>query len=346
MVFHNPEAFWFLLSIPVLVLIGALLSILSVRDRRRLADPALFEALARSVSKGRRRLKLACFYLGIFFLVIAAAEPRFGTKTELVKHTGVDIVIALDTSFSMLAEDVKPSRMSQAKYEIGRLIDSLEGDRVALLVFSGKSYVQCPLTSDYGASKTMLDFVDAGIVPVPGTNIGEAITASLDLLSRGSEVGGESQMILLFTDGENLEGEPEDAAKLANDKGVHIVTVGIGTSAGELIPMRGENGQLEGYKTDKKGEIVKSALNEEVLRRIALVSGGAYLREVNGEVNVKSILDELGSLKKTDLNERKISRLRERYQIPLGASLLFLLAWLAISDRRRGKIENGWRNQS
>ena len=346
MIFHNPEAFWFLLTIPLLAIIGALLALLSGRDRRRLADPALFEALSRSVSKGRRRLKLACFFIGVMFLVFAASEPRFGTKTELVKHTGVDIIIALDTSYSMLAEDVKPSRLAQAKYEIGRLINSLEGDRVALLVFSGKSYVQCPLTGDYGAAKTLLDFVDAGIVPVPGTNIGEAVSSSLDLLKRGSEVGGESQIIVLFTDGENLEGKPEEAAKLANDQGVHILTVGIGSSAGELIPMRGENGQLEGYKTDKKGEIVKSALNEEVLRKIALVSGGAYLREESGEVNVKSILEELGSLKKVDLNERKISRLQERYQIPLGVSLLFLLTWLVISDRRKGKIENGWRKQT
>lgn len=229
MVFHYPEAFWFLLAIPVLALAGALLALLSARDRRRMADPALFEALSRSVSKGRRRLKLACFFLGIGFLVIAMAEPRFGAKTEMVKRTGVDIIIALDTSFSMLAEDVKPSRLAQAKYEIGHLMNSLEGDRVALLVFSGKSYVQCPLTSDYGAARTLLDFVDAGIVPVPGTNIGEAITSSLDLLQRGSEVGGESQMIILFTDGENLEGQPEDAAKNAADKGVHILTIGIGT---------------------------------------------------------------------------------------------------------------------
>jgi Ca-activated chloride channel family protein len=298
------------------------------------------------VGKGRRRLKTACFFIGIFFLVIAAAEPRFGTKTELVKRTGVDIVIAVDTSFSMLAKDIKPSRLEQAKYEISRLINDLEGDRVALLVFSGKSYVQCPLTSDYGAAKTLLDFVDAGIVPVPGTNLGEAITSSLDLLKRGSEVGGESQMIILFTDGENLEGKPEDAAKLAGDRGVHILTVGIGTAGGELIPIRDENGKLQGYKMDKKGEIVKSALNEETLRKIALTSGGAYLREESGEVNVKSILDELGSLKKADLNERKISRLKERYQIPLGVSLFFLLSWLVIGDRRKGKIENGWRNES
>lgn len=345
MVFHYPDAFWFLLAVPVLAIIGALLGILSARDRRRLADPTLYDALSHTVSKGKRRIKNACFLIGIFFLVIAMTEPRFGTKTELVKRTGIDIVIALDTSFSMLAEDVKPSRLSQAKYEIGRLFGSLEGDRVALLVFSGKSYVQCPLTNDYGAARTLLEFVDAGIVPVPGTNIGEAITASLDLLKRGSEVGAESQMIILFTDGENLDGKPEEAAKLANDKGVHILTVGLGTPGGEVIPMRNENGQLDGYKTDKKGDIVKSALNEEVLRKIALVSGGSYLREESGEVNVKSILEELGSLKKADLNERKISRLQERYQIPLGVSLLFLLSWLVINDRKKGTSANEWRKK-
>lgn len=345
MAFHNPEAFWLLLLIPACALFSALLAIRRRRDRGRMADPDLFEALTRSVSRGRRRVKLGCFYAGMFFLAIAMAEPRFGVKTEIVKRTGVDIVIVLDTSLSMLAEDVKPSRLEQAKYEVGRFINSLEGDRVALVVFSGKAYVQCPLTSDYGAARTLLDFVEAGIVPIPGTNIGEAITSSLELLKRGSGTGGESQLIILFTDGENLEGDPESAAKRAAGQGVRILTAGIGTPMGELIPLRGENGSLDGYKQDTQGEIVKTSLNEEMLRQIAVISGGSYLREEGGEVDVRTILDQVGSVKKADLNERKISRLRERYQIPLGVSLFFLLSWLWIGERRRNPSGNAWRRE-
>lgn len=335
MAFHNPDAFWYLLAIPVFALAGVLFGMIARRDRKRFAEPALFDALASSTSEVRRGFRTAFFYAGLAFLVLAMTEPRFGTKTEVVKRAGVDVVIALDTSFSMLAEDVKPNRIAQAKHEIARLIDSLTGDRCALVVFAGKSYVQCPLTTDYGASKTLLDFVEAGIVPIPGTDIGSAISESLDLLGRGSEAGGESQIILLFTDGENLQGDPADMAKKAAGKGVRIITVGIGTPGGELIPIRAEDGNLEGYKENKSGEKVKTSLDEESLKKIAAITGGSYLRQRGGEVDVNAVLDEIGSMKKADMNERKISRLKERYQIPLGFSLACLLAWISVGERRR-----------
>ncbi|MHB9030139.1 MAG: vWA domain-containing protein [Candidatus Latescibacterota bacterium] len=339
MAFHNPEAFWLLLTIPILAVLGALLSLQSRRDRKRFAEPQLFSALTGSLSRPRRNLGTACFFLGMLFLTFAIAEPRFGTKTEVVKRTGIDIIIALDTSLSMLAEDIRPNRLAQAKYEIGRLIDNLEGDRVALVVFSGRALVQCPLTNDYAAAKNLLDFVEAGIVPVAGTNIEDAVAASLDLLERGSEVGSESQLIILFTDGESLSGNPEGAAKKASGQGVHIIAVGIGTVGGELIPLRDEKGSLSGYKQDNKGEIVKTSLDEEVLRKVALLSGGAFLWEPNGEVSMDAVLQEVGGMKRADLSERRISRLKERYQIPLGVSLLFFLTWLVIGERRGGRLK-------
>jgi Ca-activated chloride channel family protein len=335
MAFHNPDAFWLLFLVPVLAAAGALLGIIRRRDRRRFAEANLYETLSRSVSRVRRSLRTACFFAGLAFLAIAMTEPRFGTRTEIIRRTGVEVVIALDTSFSMLAEDVKPSRIAQAKYEISRLIDNLQGDRVAIVAFSGKSYVQCPLTTDYGAAKMLLEFVDAGIVPVPGTNIGSAIKESLDLIMRGSEAGGESRVIILFTDGENLEGDPADAAKKASDRGIRIFAVGIGTPDGDLIPIRDAAGKLEGYKENRQGEKVKTSLDEITLEKIVSLTGGMYLRERGGEMNVNAIIEQLGSMKKADLNERKISRLKERYQIPLGVSLFFLLAWVTIGDRRR-----------
>jgi Ca-activated chloride channel family protein len=337
MAFHNPQAFWFLLAIPVLAILGAILSLQNRRDRKRFAEQRLYNALTLSLNRSRRNFGLACFFLGMLFLAFAMAEPRFGTKTELVKRTGIDIVIALDTSLSMLAEDIKPSRIEQAKYEIGRLLDNLQGDRVALVVFSGRAVVQCPLTNDYSAAKNLLEYVEAGIVPVPGTNIEDAVTASLDLLERGSELGSESQMIILFTDGESLSGNPENASRKASEKGVHIITVGIGTVGGELIPLRDEKGSLSGYK-DEKGEIVKTSLDEEVLRKVAFLSGGVFLWEPNGEVSMDAVLQEVGGMKRADLSERRISRLKERYQIPLGVSLFFFLSWLVIGERRGGEL--------
>ena len=334
MAFNNPEGFWFLLLIPVLVILGVFLTILARRDRSRFAAGDLFDGITLSVSTLRRRIGVVCFFAGLGLAVIALTQPRFGVKTEIVKRMGVDVVIALDTSASMLAEDVKPNRIMQAKYEIGQFIDNLKGDRVAILAFTGKAFVQCPLTSDYAAAKTLLENVDVGSVPEPGTDIGNAITGALELLARGSDATSESQLIILFTDGDNLSGDPKAAARKAVSKGVHIFTVGIGTSGRELIPLRDEKGNLTGYKQDSKGETVKTSLNAEILGKIAESTHGSFLREDNGEVNVKSILDEMGDIKKTDLNERKVSRLQERYQIPLGFSLVFLFAWLLIGDRR------------
>ena len=334
MAFHNEAAFWLFAVIPVLVLAGGLFVFLSRHDRRRFADPALFDTLSASLSRTRRNIGTTAFFAGMFFLVLAMTEPRFGTKTEVVRRTGIDIVVALDTSNSMLAEDVKPNRLAQAKYEIGRIIDRLEGDRIALAVFAGRTVIQCPLTGDYAAAKNMLEFVEAGAVPVPGTNIEEAITASLDLLNRGSKTGRGSRLVILVTDGESLSGDPERAAKKAGAEGVHVITVGIGTPGGELIPMRDETGRLAGYQEDKNGEIVKTKLDERTLREVASLSGGVFLWEPNGEVNMDAVLEQVGSLKKADLSERRISRLRDRYQIPLGVSLFFLLVWLAAGERR------------
>jgi Ca-activated chloride channel homolog len=337
MAFNNPLAFWLLLLVPCMVLLGVLLSLLSRRDRNRFSAPELFAGLSGSVSKNKRRIGQVFFIAGLAFVVLALTQPRFGTRTEIVKRMGVDVVIVLDTSTSMLAEDVKPSRIMQAKYEIGRFIDNLKGDRVAILAFTGKPFVQCPLTGDYAAAKTLLDFVNVGSVPEPGTNIGNAIEGALDLLKRGSDAASESQLIILFTDGENLSGDPLAAARKAGLRGVHIFSVGVGTPGRELIPLRNEKGQIQGYKENSKGEVVKTSLDEETLRKIADITRGAYMREDNGEVNVKSIIGGLGDIKKTDLNERKISRLQERYQIPLGFSLFFLLAWLLIGERKGRK---------
>jgi len=336
MAFHNLAAFWLLTAIPVLLILAGLLAIKKRKDRNFFAAPELYDVLTRSLHRTRKRIRATLFSLGLFFLVMACTEPRWGTKTEIIRRRGSDVVIALDTSFSMLAEDVKPNRIKQARYEIRRLIDSLQGDRVALVAFAGRSFVQCPLTTDYSAAKTLLEYMDIGIISEPGTNIGDAITGSLALLERGSEGTGESQVIILFTDGEDLSGNVSDGIKKAKDKGVRIFTVGIGTPGGELIPIRDDDGKVEGYKKDRKGEIVKTSLDENTLEKIASETQGTYLRTKNGEVDVQVIIDLLGLMQKSEIHERKISRLKERYQIPLGFSLFFLLTWLAISERRRG----------
>jgi len=335
MAFNNPQAFWLLFLLPLMMALVGVFSLIKRRDRNRFAAQELYTALTRSTSKTKRTFRRLFFFLGMIFLILALTQPRFGTKTEIVRRMGLDIVIAVDTSFSMLAEDVKPNRIEQAKYEIFRLISNLQGDRIALLAFAGKSFVQCPLTTDYAAAKTLLETIDAGIIPVSGTDIGEAITGSMNLLERGSTAGSESQLIILFTDGENLSGDPIDVAKKAASRDIRIFTVGIGTASGEIIPLRNERGVLEDYKKDREGNVVKTALDEGTLREIARLTGGSYLHTVNGEVDIQVIIDELGSMHKTDIHERKISRLKERYQIPLGIALFFFLAMLLTGERRK-----------
>ena len=336
MAFNNPEAFWLLLALPVLFIIGGILSLFNRRDKSRFSQPELYQVLTRSISKTRRGFRWIMYILGMIFLIVALTGPRFGTKTEIVKHMGVDIVIALDTSYSMLAEDVKPNRINQAKYEIHRLLNNLKGDRVALIAFAGKSFVQCPLTTDYSAAKTLLDNIDIGIISEPGTDIGGAIAGSVKLLQNNSGAGSESRLVILFTDGENLSGNPERAAKDAASQDIRIYTVGIGTTGGEIIPIRNEKGQLEDYKKDSKGNVVKTALDEKILRNISQITHGSYIRTRNGEVDIQVIIDQLGDMNKTDIHERKISRLKERYQVFLGLSLFFLLIWLMTSERRHG----------
>ncbi len=335
MSFNYPEIFWLLAFLPAIFVVSMLLDLKMRRARSRFVCPELYETLTRSVSIKKRKIRKVLYSLGLIFLVLALTGPRFGTKTEIVKRMGVDIIVAIDTSFSMLAEDIKPNRMDQAKYEIHRLIDELNGDRIALVSFSGVSVVQCPLTTDYGAAKTFLDFIDVGINPTPGTNIEQAIFSCFNLFENGSEAGRESQIIVLVTDGESLKGRPFEAAKLAARKGIRIITIGVGTAEGEIIPIRNESGQIEDYKKDSSGNVVKSSLDEETLGEIASITNGFYLRSHNGEVNVERIIDMLGSLHKTELHERTISRLKEQYQSPLGVSLMFLLCWLVIGERRK-----------
>ncbi|MBT4484435.1 MAG: VWA domain-containing protein [Candidatus Latescibacteria bacterium] len=334
MAFNNPTGFWLLLILPGFLAAGALFTLLHKRDRGRFAIPELYNTLTRSISITKRRIRWILYTLGMLFLFIAITEPRFGTKTEIVNRMGVEIVIALDTSYSMLAEDLKPNRIEQAKYAIFHIINNLKGDRVALLAFAGKSFIQCPLTTDYGIAKTMLEYIDAGIIPEPGTNLGEAINGSIRLLEKGSEAGSESQIIILFTDGEHLTGDMKKATREAASKGIRIFTVGLGTPSGEIIPIRNEKGEIEDYKKDRSGNVVVTALDEETLEEIAYNTNGTYVRITHGEINMQGIIDQLGIMHKTDIYERKISRLKERYQIPLGVSLFFFLAWLMTGERR------------
>lgn len=337
MQFAAPSALYLLLLVPALVL----LFLWTGRRRKRIAarfgDLALVERLAASASPLRDRVKSTLFLAAIFFLVLALARPQWGQRTEEVVRSGVDVFIALDTSFSMDAPDVAPSRLDKARHIATSLMERLEGNRVGLIVFAGAAFVQCPLTLDYGAAKIYLDAVATGVVPQAGTNIASALEAA-----RRGFVARESKykVMVLLTDGEQHEGDPQQAAQKAREEGILVHTVGVGTPGGEPIPVRDERGQVIDYKKDEAGQPVLSRLDEETLSRIALATGGKYFRASDREAEVEEIARLIQDMETKELTSKLFTRYEERFYWPLGIALALLVAESLIPRRRRLKLES------
>ncbi|MFN8009667.1 MAG: VWA domain-containing protein [Terriglobia bacterium] len=319
-------------------LIPVLLSILgwSFYQRRkcleRFAGRRLTDELIRGASFSKKVIK--AILLTVFFLlsILALARPQWGTRLETVKRMGIDLVVVLDTSLSMDTQDVVPGRLEKAKHEVRALIDGLEGDRVGLVVFAGNAMVNCPLTIDQNAVKLFLEILDTQMIPRPGTNISDAIekaTRAFDPKERRHKV------MLLLTDGENLEGDPLKAAEQARDEGAVIFTIGVGTPAGEPIPLRDEHGNVTGYKKDEDGSVVVSRLDEESLQQIAKVTGGQYFRATPGENEVEKIIQTVTQMDKKEFQSKMYLTYVDRFQIPLGCALGVILLEALISTWSR-----------
>lgn len=301
----------------------------------------LMEQLTAHVSRRAQRWKSVAFFLGVFFLILTLLRPQFGTRLEVIRRSGLDIMVVLDTSLSMLAQDIKPSRLEHAKYEIGRFIDRLRDDRIGLVAFAGESFAQCPLTTDYGAAKMLLDVLNVGTIPVPGTAIGEAIrtaTGAFHIKER------QYKVMILLTDGEDLtQSDPVDAAKEAAKEGVRIYTIGIGTRQGELIPLTDEQGVFEGYKKDRKGSIVKTMLVEGTLSQIAEWTGGKYYRIRPDGATLDKVFEDIAQLEKRELESKEYTQPKERFQYPLMVAVILLTVEVLLSERRR--VKEPWRGR-
>jgi Ca-activated chloride channel family protein len=298
---------------------------------------SLMKLLAASVSRKRQLWKAALLVAGVFFLALALARPQFGTKMQTVKREGQDIVIALDVSLSMMAEDIKPNRLEKAKHEIGSMIDKFQGDRVALIAFSGKAFVQCPLTLDYGAAKMFLDAMEPGLIPVPGTAVGEAIQKAASCFS---EQERKHKVVILITDGEDHIGEPLEAAKAAAKLGVAIYTVGIGSLEGVPIPVADDGGTSAGFKKDRSGQVVMTKLDELTLEKIALETGGKYYRATPGEVELNKIYDDILKMEKKSLSSKQFAQYEERFQSLVGIALFLFVLEILIPERKR--VKKSW----
>ena len=273
---------------------------------------------------------LAIAALGL--AIIALARPQWGESVQTVEREGVQIIVALDVSRSMDAEDIKPSRLVRAKLEIVDLMQRLQGDEVGLVLFSGAAFLQFPLTFDYLSARNFIEAADTEMISIQGTNIAEAI----EIASRSfNEELISQRVVVIFTDGENLDGDAVEAAREAADDGVSIYTVGVGTADGEPIPIRTSFGKIRGYVQDNDGNMVFSRLDEDTLTSVAQAGGGKFIR-LTGSTNAASeFTDELAALEKASVGSEVETTKIERFQIFAFASVLLLIAGELIPDRRR-----------
>ncbi len=318
--FGSPAYFWLMFCIPALVGLFILAHQWKQAALARFASLALMKRLTPEKILQQQVLKWVLFLGFVFFAVIALARPRFGVKTEMVERKGVDVIIALDISKSMLAEDIAPSRLERAKFEIAKLIDLLRGDRVGIVVFAGESYMQCPLTLDYGAAKMFLSVVTTDWVQIPGTAITEAINQSVEAFRSQKS---KSRVLILLSDGEDQVGDAEAAAHKAASLGIKIYTVGLGSESGTPIPLNKGKGNIS-YKKDSNGNLVMTRLNSLMLEKIATAGNGKYFH-AGTMLDMPAIYHEISKMEKNDLGTDRLNIYEEQYQAFLAIALFFLL---------------------
>jgi len=321
--------FWL---IPLLIIFY----IWAFRSRRKaletFAQQHLVSMLTATVNWRNQKLKAVLVIFAVGLLVFALMGPRWGFRWHEVKRQGIDIMVAIDTSNSMLAQDVKPDRLQRSKLAIEELLDLLQGDRIGLIAFAGSSFLQCPLTLDYGAFARALNAVNTGIIPRGGTSITGAIDTALTAFEGKSK---KYKALILITDGEDHEGDPVKAAEEAAKQGIKVFCVGVGTRDGELIPIVDQKGNRSFLK-DRSGQVVKSRLDEETLQKVALTTGGGYVHASGAEYGLDIIYNEkIATMEKKDLESKLQKRYEERYQIPAVIALGLLCLEAFVSERRR-----------
>ena len=331
MSFGQPIWLWGLLVLPALAFFFARAEQVGTERLRRFVAARLLPQLAGTVNRTRRIMRFILLLLVLALVIVSLARPRWGYAFDEVKRKGLDLLLAVDVSRSMLSNDVQPNRLERVKLATQDLLNELQGDRVGLIAFAGKAFLQAPLTIDYDAAVDSINELDTKIIPEGGTNISDAI--ALATRTFGKSATG-NRALIIFTDGEELSGDAVQAAKAAADAGVRIFTVGVGTPAGSLIPIEGESGGTAFVK-DAQGQVVKSKLDETRLREVAQAAGGFYVHLENGPRTMKQLFsDGLAKMQVADINARLSRRAIERYEWPLSAAILFFALALLINDRK------------
>ncbi len=316
--------------IPTLIVVFVLIQGWRKRAIKKYGDVFLIHKLIPNVSAAKRIWKFILYTFAIGFLIIGIVNPQLGTKLEEVKRKGADLMICLDVSNSMKAEDLQPNRLEKAKQSLSKLIDKLEGDRIGIIVFAGQAYVQLPITTDYAAAKLFLESINTDLIPAQGTDIGGAINLAVESFGKDE---GKNKAIVIITDGEDHETEAVKAAEAAAEKGIAINTIGMGSVEGVPIPVyRGT--VREGFKKDKEGNTVVTKLNEQTLQEIASAANGIYVRATNSDAGLNNVLDAINKLEKKQFDSKIYSDYEDTFQWYVSGALLLLLIETLLTERK------------
>ncbi|KHE92326.1 MAG: VWA domain-containing protein [Candidatus Scalindua rubra] len=325
----------YLYLLPI-VFIMALVYIAFYKNRqnaiKKFVQAELMDSIVTSVSKRKQKIKAVFVITALLFIIFSLVQPKWGYHWEDVERRGIDIVVAVDTSRSMLADDIKPNRLQAAKREISDLINVIDGDRVGLVAFAGTAFLQCPLTLDYGAFNLFLDDINTSLIPVGGTSFGEAIKKSMSAFSSKLK---KHKAIVLITDGEDHQGNAMEMARAAKEQGIVVYTVGVGKKDGAYIKLKDAKGS-ETLLKDREGQVVKTRLDEILLNKIALETGGAYTPAYGTQWGLANIYTNIiGNMEEKQLGERKIKLYENRFQIPLFIALILITLESLIGERTR-----------
>jgi Ca-activated chloride channel family protein len=326
------------MSVPVVVALFVWALRLRRRALEQFAESHLLPILIPDVDHRRQYWRAGLLAAALAFLIIAVAGPRWGFQWEEVRREGVDIVIALDTSRSMLATDVKPSRLERAKLALQELVQQLQGDRIGLVAFAGSAFIQCPLTLDYGAFLESLQATSVGIIPKGGTALDEAIRTGLAAFENHPS---KHHALIIITDGEDHDGQVQVASQLAAEKGIKVYTIGVGTPEGELISLTIDG--RPAFLKDRQGQVVKSRLDTETLQDIAITTGGAYVYDSSPSLGLDEVYTRyISQLEKRELTSTLERRYEDRFQLPLALGLILLVLEPFIRDQRRADSRVQW----
>jgi Ca-activated chloride channel family protein len=332
--FAHIEYLWGLAVLPVFVLIFIWISRWKKRAIAALGDKNVVMMMMPQVSLSRPWLKFTLFIVAYFFMIIGIADPQIGSKLEEEKRKGADLMILLDVSNSMLAQDMAPNRLENAKQALAQLIDNLHSDRIGIIVFAGEPYVQLPMTTDYSAAKLFLNTINTGMVPTQGTAIGAAIDMGMKSFDFKD---GTGKAMILITDGENHEDDAVVAAKNAADKDVMINVIGMGSENGAPVPLY-QDGKQVGFHTDSAGHTVISKMNETMCKEIAAAGMGTYVRATNANSGLNIIMDQIGKVQRKTYDSKSFKNFEDRFQFFFGLAFLLLIAEFFISNRKNLKL--------